>query len=154
MLSIRNYSTCNFRKPKGPISHYNSIIRVCYTYRSKLVRARNVLNLGNQTQLVLSKGIREFHTLSCLLNYFDSHLLIFLKSFPIEGEGNFIRACTGMVGLKEQLLNFQKVYCMIFRVWKVEEVVVKEFNQGFEVIRVFSFQEITPKTLDSFSHSR
>ena len=138
MLSIRDYSTCNFRKPKSPISHYNSIIRVCYTYRSELVRARNVLNLGNQTQLALSKGIREFHTLSCLLNQFNSHLLIFLISFPIEGEGNSIRACTGMVGLKEQLFNFQKVYCMIFRVWKAEGVVVKEFIQGFEVIRVFS----------------
>ena len=145
MLSIRDYSTCNFRKPKSSISHYNLIIRVCYTYKSELVRVRNVLNLGNQTQLALSKGIREFHTFSCLLNQFDSHLLIFLISFPIEGEGNSIWACTGMVGLKEQLLNFQKIYCMVFRVWKAEGVVVKKFIQGFEVIRVFSSQEITPK---------
>ena len=154
MPQYKDYSTCNFKKPKDPISYYNLIIRVCYTYRSELIRVRNVLNLGNQTQLALSKGIREFHTLSCLLNQFDSHLLIFLISFPIEGEGNSIRACTGMVGLKEQLLNFQKIYCMIFRVWKVEGVVVKEFIQGFEIIRAFSSQEITPKTLDSFSHSR
>ena len=138
MLSIKDYSTCNFRKPKSPISHYNSIIRVCYTYRSELVRVRNILNLGNQTQLALSKGVKEFHTFSCLLDQFNPHLLIFLISFPIEGEGNSIRACTSMVGSEEQLLNFQKVYCMIFRVWEAEGVVVKKFIKGFEIIRMFS----------------
>ena len=154
MLSIKDYSTCNFKKPKSPILHYNSIIRVCYTYRSELVRVRNVLNLGNQTQLALSKGVKKFHTFSCLLDQFNSHLLIFFISFLIEGEGNFIRACTGIVGLKKQLLNFQEVYCMIFRVWKMKGVVVKKFIQGFEVKRVFNSQEITSKAFDSFSHSR
>ena len=84
----------------------------------------------------------------------NPHLLIFLISFSIEGEGNSIRACTGIVGLKEQLLNFQKIYCMIFRVWEVEEVVIKKFIQSFEVIRAFSSQEITLKTFNSISHSR
>ena len=104
MLSIKDYFTCNFRKPKSLILHYNSIIRVCYTYKSELVKARNVLNLGNQIQLAFSKEIREFYTLSYLLNQFNPHLLIFLISFLIEGE-EISRQITNKIVLFTQFYN-------------------------------------------------